>query len=700
MDNEIEKSIPATSSNDINLDSSVPRHLDQIKNPNSPDDHDQYSSTTEITKEELEPDGADKAETNIQLKDELNKRKIEEPDSSLLPPDLHNVSEEIDQYITKLSDEFNPQDHVPICVQQFANLLAAKIEYYDDSDAPIKWTEQDATSFLEAVFRISKLYTSLCKFSSKTEYAYYINRIGGVLQCALSYIEEEFKSLLDNYKLINPDSDHIINAKPEQSPVQSTTNQNAEQSPLIPESTTPNTEEYKFPGYNEEIIKSLNELSKAVMAGGYESECCQAYLIARRRILEESLYKLGFEKYSIDDVQKMHWDSLESEIVAWIRAFRQCTNVLFSREHELSHAIFGDHYKSISETIFIILSRGMMVQLLNFSEAVSMTKRAAEKLFKFLDIYETLRDRLLPLVDSVNFPDGYANELKAKASLILSSLGESIVCIFSELENSIKADANKSTPVPGGAVHPLTRYIMNYLKYACEYRATLEQVFKEHQKIDRANSHNADNQTNCSNNNNELSPFTKQIMKVMDLLDSHLESKSRLYKDPALSLIFMMNNRRYVLQKIKGSPAINGVMGDQWYRKRSTDMRQYHKTYQRETWGKLLNCLNQEGLNVNGKVNKPNLKERFKSFNTVFNEIYKTQSNWVISDEQLQSELRISISNMVVPAYRSFLGRYSQTFTPGRQTEKYVKYQPEDIETSINELFDGNAPSMGRNKKL
>ncbi|XP_060193844.1 exocyst complex component EXO70C1-like [Lycium barbarum] len=700
MENELEHLTFETSSNNINPDSSVRRKLDQPKNPYLPDDRDQYSSTTEITKEQSEQDDAGKAGINIQLKDDLNETKIEESASSLLPPDLRSVSEEIDQYLTKLSNEYQPPDHVPICVQQFADLVEAKIANYDDSHAPIKWTEESATSFLEAVFRISKLYTSLCKFSSETEYAYYINRVGGVLQHAMSYIEEEFKSLLDDSKLINPGSDHFINAKPEQSPVPSTNNQDhTEQSSLLP--GTPDMEEYKFPGYSEEIIKNLNGLSKAMMAGSYESECCQAYLIARRKILEESLYKLGFEKYSIDAVQKMPWDSLETEIVAWIRAFRQCTNVLFSRERELSHAVFGNQqHQSISETIFVTLSRGMLYQLLNFSEAVSMTKRAAEKLFKFLDIYETLRDRLLPLVDSITFPDDYANELKAKASLIRTSLGESMVCIFSELENSINADANKSTPVPGGAVHPLTRYIMNYLKYACEYIATLEQVFREHQKIDTANSHNADNQTNCNNNNTELSPFAKQIMKVMDLLDSHLESKSRLYKDPALSSIFMMNNGRYVLQKIKGSPEINGLMGDQWYRKRSTDLRQYHKTYQRETWGKLLHCLNQEGLNVNGKVNKPNLKERFKSFNAVFDEIYKAQSNWVISDEQLQSELRVSISNMVVPAYRSFLGRYSQTFYPGRQTEKYVKYQPEDIETSIDELFDGNAPSMGRNKKL
>ncbi|PHU27842.1 hypothetical protein BC332_06174 [Capsicum chinense] len=636
-------------------------------------------------------------------------------DSSPLPPDLDKVSEEIDQFISDLTnlkgddDESKPPD-VPVCVEQFAVLVEAKIEGYDGGDASIKWgqlPQEEATSFLDIVDRISKLLTSLCKFSSEYKYAYSISSVDGVLQRAMSYIEEEYKSILYDYK-INPDSDinnaDTSSAKPHKEAANSSSSEANQDAEKDSAAESKPSEENKFPGYSEEIVATLNKFSKALVAGGYETECRQVYFIARRKALEESLHKLGFEKYSIDDVQKMNWDSLEREITAWIGTFRHCTNVLFSSERKLADAVFADQ-PSIAETIFSNLSRGMMIQLLNFAEAVSMTKRAAEKLFKFLDIYETLRD-FVPLVDTI-FPASYADELKAEATLSRGRLGESMVSIFSELENSIQGDSNK-TPVPGGAVHPLTRYIMNYLKYVAEYRDTLEQVFREHQMIERADS-NTGSDFDCQNpqgaqnnqqdtSSNKPSPFETHMIKVMDLLDANLEGKSRFYKDTSLSTIFMMNNGRYILQKIKGSPEINSLMGDQWYRKRSSDLRQYHKNYQRETWGKLLHCLNYEGLNVNGKVNKPVLKERFKSFNTMFDEIHKTQSTWVISDEQLQSELRVSISNMVIPAYRSFLGRFSQTFTAGRQTEKYVKYQPEDIETHIDELFDGNTTPWGRKK--
>nr|GLL26734.1 exocyst complex component EXO70B1-like isoform X1 [Ipomoea trifida] len=582
-----------------------------------------------------------------------------------LPPDLSKVSEEVDQYISdndtllesrgggggEGGDESSPKssphpDGVPIFVEQFALLLEDMLQGYSSGgETAVKWREleeDDAAALLEAVNRICRLYRSVSQFYSPEHQRY--------------------------AKSINH-----------------------------PEETTPLPPPV-FPGYPEETVSKLNRLAKAMISGGYETECCQVYFVSRRNALEESLRgKLGYEGHSIDDVQKMSWEIVEREISTWIAAFNHCATVLFSCERKLSDAVFNDcpQLSTSSEAIFNNLSGGLVIQFLIFPEAVAMTKRSAEKLFKFLDLYETMRDHLPTAYD--NFPPDYVNELKAEAALTRGRLGEGMVGIFSELENSIQSDSSK-TPVPGGAVHPLSRYTMNYLKLAGDYKETLEQVFREHQKIERADSATG---SDFDYNSQPVesykpptapkqSPFELQIRKVMEILELNLESKSKIYNNLPLCSIFMMNNGRYILQKVRGSPPINQLMGDQWLRKQSQELRQYHKTYQRETWGRLLQCLSIEGLlTSHGKVNKPVLKERFKSFNLMFDEIHRTQSTWVISDEQLLSELRISISSMVIPAYRSFLARYSQIFTPGRQTEKYIKFQEDDIETYIDELFDG-----------
>ncbi|KAI3884669.1 hypothetical protein MKW92_014854 [Papaver armeniacum] len=390
------------------------------------------------------------------------------------------------------------------------------------------------------------------------------------------------------------------------------------------------------------ILKERLRFAKAMISGGYEAECCQVYSITRRIFFEESLNKMGFEKISIDDVQKMQWESLESEISTWIKMFKRCITIYFLGEKKLCEAVFSN-YPRVADNLFSNLTRGIIIQLLNFAEV-------------FLDMYETLRD-LIPAMDEVFFYES-SMELKAKISSARCRLGEAVVSIFCDLENSIKSDTGK-THVPGGAVHPLTRYTMNYLKYTCEYKDTLEQVFNEHKKIDNSSEDDQEIYNNEDNTRNNQSapqfPFALQLVNVMDLLDVNVESKAKLYKDLSLSYIFLMNNGRYIMQNIKGS---------------------YHKNYQRETLGKVLACIRDEGLQVHGKVSKP--------------EVHKAQSSWVVSDEQLQSELRVSISDQ---------GLGSTCIPPGR-SEKYIKYVPEDIYigTSIDELFDGYPASMVRRR--
>ncbi|XVF16148.1 hypothetical protein REPUB_Repub10bG0006600 [Reevesia pubescens] len=659
---------------------------------------------TEVEMEKLEEEMKNTGKTEIDQEIEKPEEKEKEGGGEVeedIPPleikyTLETASEDIERFLSNLStpkdqEEVNAGLEIPDFIEKYLDLVEEKISKHESPETKGKGCQlpdldQDDVSFLKVVDQISKLYKNLSAvFKLDSNQGPLINRIGRIQQRAMSYLEDEFRSLLEESRILEPDQKQEV----------------ADRCPFPgQDQSAESNEESNFPGYSQEVLASLNKIVKEMISGGHESECCEVYMITRRNIIEETLNKLGFEKISIDEVQKMQWEALEREIPPWIKAFKQCANVYFPGERKLAETIFSD-YPSLSDILFSNLTRGVFIQLLNFAEAVAISKRSTEKLFKFLDMYETLRDNL-SATDSV-FPEECAKELRAETTTARCRIGETAICIFGDFENSIKSDTGK-TPVPGGAVHPLTRYVMNYLKYACdEYKDTLEQVFKEHTMIESADStsrprdFDSDSQ-NCNNDEESHSPFSSQLMRIMDLLDSVLETKSKLYKDVALSCIFMMNNGRYMLQKIKGSAEIHQAMGDTWYRKRSSDLRNYHQSYKRETWMKLLGCLNLEGLNVHGKVSKPVLKERFKSFNSMFDEIHKTQSSWVVSDKQLQSELRVSIAGVIIPAYRSFLGRFSGYLDPGRQTEKYIKLQPEDIETYIDELFDGNPASVARRK--
>ncbi|KAI3503613.1 hypothetical protein L1887_32059 [Cichorium endivia] len=633
-----------------------------------------------------------------------NEQVVEEPTPVASRVDI--LSQEIDRFISVLdaddqSDSSSPPEIVG-SVHIFADLLDFKVvEYESGSKKWIELEEDECSSFVESIDRTAKLLKSLSRFHSADYYPSVINRISEVQQRAMSFMEDEFKSLLDDYQT-SYDRDQRNETDEAKTPSPSNVDEASETE--LPDQSESQPEKDEFLGYSGEMTTKLHKLAEGLIAGGHKNECTELYFVVRRNAMEQNLKHLQFEKYSIDEMQKMQWDPIEKEVSAWIKIFKDFATSLLPSERRLVDAVFSENHTEISDSLFGNLARIVIFYLLTFAEAVMMTKRSAEKLFKFLDIYETLRDSI-PEVEKLLSGD-WLFQLKTAASLISTMLGEAIFNILGDLENSIQADSGK-TPVPGGDVHPLTCYTMKYLKHACEYRDTLEQVFREHKKIDRPDSATgSDNDPDQDPSSEDQSgyqagpgsAFQLQLAKVMDLLDANLETKSRLYKDPSLSLIFMMNNGRYILQKTKGTGEMRSIMGDPWVRKRSSDLRSYHTNYKRETWTKLLQCLSHEGLSVNGKVMKPVLKERFKSFNAMFDEIHRTQTTWVVSDDQLQSELRVSISAIVIPAYRSFMGRFSQIFTPGRQTEKYIKYQPEDIETCIEELFDASSNQGGKKR--
>ncbi|KAG8643907.1 hypothetical protein MANES_11G084116v8, partial [Manihot esculenta] len=689
-----------------------PTHKPEPDPKPDPADTGTSNSGPDSPKPAAEAEDLEKTTDVDQVQDDDNVEKVEEAPQGIRDT-LKSVSEEIDQFLLSLSswkgkkeivvkedDDKNDDDKkddekegendekvtsidIPAFVENFLNLVGELvIEYETSTEGKGKWGQvpEDDLAFLDAVNQVSKLTNSLSEFKSDPNNCTLVNYSGGIYQRAMSFLEDQFRLLLEDYKG-NNELEHNTDAKVPESDEQVTEKEEKEKE-----------EEDDFTGYSKHVVANLNRIAKEMILGGYESECYQVYVITRRYVFDECLDKLGFEKMSIDEVQKMHWEALECEISAWIKTFKDCATIYFAKERKFCEAVFSD-FPSISSSLFSNLVRGVMIQLLNFTEGISMTRPSAEKLFKFLDMYETLRDSISAI--NALFPQESENELKPEMTAAKCRIGETAISIFCDLENSIKSDTGK-TPVPGGAVHPLTRYTMNYLKYACEYMTTLEQMFKEHSKIERADSTSRphfegkpqDFKSNTNGGENS-SPFSAQLMRVMDLLDANLEAKAKLYKEIELSSIFMMNNGRYILQKIKGSSEIHEVVGDPWFRRKSSDLRNFHKSYQRETWGKLLSYLGHEGLLVHGKVAKPVLKERFKNFSLMFDEIHRTQSTWVVSDEQLQTELRVSISAVVIPAYRSFWGRFSHYLDPGRQYEKYIKYQPEDIEDCIEELFDG-----------
>lgn len=428
-------------------------------------------------------------------------------------------------------------------------------------------------------------------------------------------------------------------------------------------------------------VVELREIADRMIRSGYEKECCQVYSSVRRDVLDECMSILGVERLSIEEVQKIEWRTLDEKMKKWIQAVKIMVRVLLSGEKRLCEQIFSES-ELIKEICYVETAKGCVMQLLNFGEAVAIGRRSAEKLFRILDMYDGLAS-VLPDLEAL-FTEESGELVCSEARGVLNGLGEAAVGTFVEFENAVKGESSKR-PIQGGEIHPLTRYVMNYMKLLVDYSDSLNVLLGYDEDDDEDDPSQSDNGENLQS----MSPIARRLMSLITSLESNIEEKSRLYDDTAMQYIFLMNNILYVVQKVKDSELRN-LLGDQWIRKHRGQIRQWHTSYLRSSWSKALSCLKDEGIGGSTtNASKVALKERFKNFNACFEDIYRIQSAWKVPDAQLREELRISISEKVLPAYRAFLGRFGSQLESGRHAGKYIKYTADDLENYLLDLFEG-----------
>ncbi|CAN4087013.1 unnamed protein product [Withania somnifera] len=444
-----------------------------------------------------------------------------------------------------------------------------------------------------------------------------------------------------------------------------------------------------------EAIYDLRSIAERMISAGYLRECIQVYGSVRKSAVDSSFRKLGIEKLSIGDIQRLDWETLETKIRRWIRAAKVCVRILFASEKKLCEQIFDGLGTATDDACFMETIKGPAILLFNFAEAISISRRSPEKLFKILDLHDALSD-LLPDIELV-FESKSSESIRVQAVEILSRLGEAARGILSEFENAVLREPSK-VPVPGGTIHPLTRYVMNYISLISDYKQSMGELIVSQPSTGSRYSSDPNTPDMDFGELEGQTPLALHLIWIIVILQFNLEGKSKHYRDTSLAYLFVMNNVHYIVQKIKGSPELAEMIVDDYLRKLTGKFRQAATSYQRATWVRVLHCLRDEGLHVSGSfssgVSKSALRERFKTFNALFEEVHRTQSTWLIPDTQLREELRISISEKLIPAYRSFLGRFRSHIESGRHPENYIKYSVEDLENAVLDFFEGYAVSQ------
>ncbi|PIA54369.1 hypothetical protein AQUCO_00900718v1 [Aquilegia coerulea] len=547
----------------------------------------------------------------------------------------------------------------------------------------LRGPHEDLESYLEAV---DQLRSNIRFFSSNKSFKSsdgVLNHANNLLAKAISKLEEEFRQLLTSYsKPVEPDRlfDCLPNSlRPSGSPGQgkNLSSTNHSEHPNKSLETAIYTPPTLIPP---RVLPLLHDLAQQMVQAGHQQQLFKIYRETRATVLEQSLRKLGVEKLSKDDVQKMQWEVLEAKIGNWIHFMRIAVKLLFAGEWKICDHIFEGN-DSLKDQCFAEVTVNSVAMLLSFGDAIAKSKRSPEKLFVLLDMYEIMCE-LQSEIQTI-FAGKACTEMRESAVTLTKRLAQTAQETFGDFEEAVEKDATK-TAVLDGTVHPLTSYVINYVKFLFDYQSTLKQLFQEFEKMGETNS--------------QLALVT---IRIMQALQTNLDGKSKQYRDPALTQLFLMNNIHYMVRSVRRSEA-KDLLGDDWVQIHRRIVQQHANQYKRVSWGKILQTLSVQNMSSSGGgsgmggdgsgssgVSRAVVKDRFKTFNLQFEELHQRQSQWTVPDSELRESLRLAVAEVLLPAYRSFIKRFGPLIENGKNPQKYIRYTPEDLDRMLGEFFEG-----------
>ncbi|KAK1307394.1 hypothetical protein QJS10_CPA10g01975 [Acorus calamus] len=561
----------------------------------------------------------------------------------------------------------------------------------------------DYMQYVDEVRRLIEILESSPSFQD-SDGIKLLDRAHGLIQMALSRLEEEFGFILvQNKQPLEPER---MSFRSNDEEVVDEFSCSSFEEDISEVSGVRFSRDYPSKGPDEYIINlidpvlipDLKRIADLMFLSNYDKECSMAYINIRKDAIEECLSVLEVEKLSIEEVTRMDWASLDSKIRRWIRVMKVFVRVYLSSEKYLSDQIFGGFPGSFSQSCFIETTKGAMLQLLNFGQAISIGPQSTERLPRMIHLFEVLAD-LLPIIESL-FPDEETgSSVRTECHEVLRQLGACVRGTFQEFKIRIKMNES-TTAITTGRNHPLTRYVMNYITLLADSSEILDSLLVNGDERDRLlvmpkafptiTEEDEEGDSSC-----KAPLVAHHLREVTSILEANLEDKALLYSDTSLQHFFMMNNIYYMVQKVKDS-VLQPLFGDDWIRAHQRTFRQHAMDYERASWPLILSYLKDEGV-CNPGTNSPSktiLKERFRCFNLAFEEIYRVQTAWLIPDPQLREDLRISISLRLLQAYRTFTGRYSSHLNSTRHREKYIRFCGEDLEKYLLDLFEGVPKSL------
>ncbi|XP_014494639.1 exocyst complex component EXO70H1-like [Vigna radiata var. radiata] len=557
-------------------------------------------------------------------------------------------------------------------MEQNIQIAEALVTKWDDSKlgTPLfSGTRQEARKYLDAV---KGLQSAMQYFVAQDSTSATLVRAQFLMQLAMKTLQREF------YQILSSNRDHL---DPETVSARSSIDLRSSVSEYVSDyddEITASEDDFRI-SETERVsmlaMEDLKAIADCMISSGYGKECVSVYILMRKSIVDEALYHLGVEKLSLARVQKLDWEVLELKIKKWLNAVKVAVGTLFHGERILADHVFSSNpEKRISESCFAEITKDGAVSLFGFPEMVAKCKKSPEKMFRTLDLYEAISDRWTRIESIFSFESTSAIRLQAITSMV--KLGEAVRTMLTDFETAIQKDSSKTT-VPGGGVHPLTRYVMNYLTFLADYSGVLVDIIPDLPQSPLPESYY---RSPMRDENPPASELSEKIAWLILVVLCKLDGKAEFYKSVELSYLFLANNMQYVVSKVRRSN-LGFLLGEEWLAKHESKVTEYASKYERVGWSKVFASLPE---NPAAEVKVEQARTHFMKFDAAFHETCRKQSSWVVSDPKLRDEIKGSIGSKLMQ-------KYSEFYEKNRVGSKSVRFiLPEDIGKNLSNILCGN----------
>lgn len=531
----------------------------------------------------------------------------------------------------------------------------------------------------------------------------YARRAEIALQAAMVHLEDDFRQVLSSGTYLHPPSSlqeslHDCIA-PFMRSFSFSSIPNLEDLSISSFSTSPSGESRSYrTGYSRgpvcmekvhmylidpEAAILLKEIAELMILAGHAPNMCRDYGETRHNMLMQCLSLLGvqIEQKSYNNPAAATANGAcsmqlyEKNQKMWIQALRVVVSTVLPEERDACAQIFGCDRK-VEEDCFARATMRCTGQLLAAGSMMTNVKVNDQQYHK-VPLLLQMHGELVKLQPSINvlLSGDAKGVISEQASMLLDKLGEEASSLLLEFLNVCSNLKPCQNTVLDGDILPLTRHVMGFIEQLAECSDTVNLIL-----LPIVEEEEEEEGTEITK-----TPLERYVRMLLARLELKIEENAEFYKDKRLRYIFLMNNAMHVL-KGSGSSDLSMSLGDDNHQQLVVQVEQFATAYLRASWTGALYQLKNDVPFEPGFLSHW-IRKSMKNFNSAFGEITRVQTTWKVPNPQLRQHLRLIILQHVLHAYRAHIGRYGSCL--GKNSYKYIKYAPDDIENHVLDLFEG-----------